>query len=114
MTRLEFEMARMAIEQETFQGTSCEPIAYAIDRNAFLCEKLQRLIALARQTPGETARNRLKQWKGQLERAVAAKQRFEKLRAEIKTNPPIDLFAPYSSKRLAARDTVHQLQPAKA
>jgi hypothetical protein len=93
MTRIQFEQSRLAIEQETFEGGSCDPITYAFDRNAFLCEKFRRLIALAKKTPGETASNRLKLWTRQLERAVAAKDRFEKHRVEIKSNPPVSLFA---------------------
>ena len=93
MTRIQFEQARMAIEQETFESSSCNPFTYGINRNAFDCQKYQRLIALAKKAPGLTARTKLKQWKRQLERSVTAKDRFEKLRAEMRINPPVSLFA---------------------
>jgi hypothetical protein len=92
MTRLEFEKSRLAIEQEPFEGDSFEPITYARDRNVFLCQKYQRLIDLAKKTKGMSAINKLKQWQRQLERTAAAKDRFEKLRAEIKIVRP-SLFA---------------------
>jgi hypothetical protein len=84
MTRKEFEQARMAIEQESFRGTCCDAMTYGIERNAFLCDKYQRLIALAKKTRGLSADTKLKQWRRQLDRSMGAKDRFEKLRAESK------------------------------
>jgi len=89
MTRTEFERSRMAIEQETFQSTCRDPFTYGIDRNTFVCQKFQRLIDLAEKAPGQAAKIKHKQWKQQLERSLAAKGRFEKLRAETKIIPSL-------------------------
>lgn len=106
MTRIQFEQARLAIEQETFQGGSCDPMNYGVDRNRFLCQKYKRLIALAEEAPGLGASNKLKQWKRQLEHAVAAKDRFEKLRDKIKNNPPVSLFAVVPSEQQTANSSM--------
>jgi hypothetical protein len=84
MTRIQFEQSRIAIEQEPFESNSCNPITYGIDRNTFRREKLQRLIDLARKAPGRIANTKLKIWQQQLDRSIAAKERFEKLRTEMK------------------------------
>lgn len=98
----------MAIEQETFQGDSLDPMTYGVNRNEFLCQKYQRLIALAKKTPGLGASNKLQQWNRQLGRAGAAKARFETLRAETISRPSLRAASPPTEfTTIALRETAN-------
>jgi hypothetical protein len=83
MTRQEFEQYRRSVESQRFIPTATTPLAIGLERGEFEKRKMEQLLSAARTCDALTVRRRAEVYARKLERSRSAKQRFEKLRAEI-------------------------------
>jgi uncharacterized protein YigA (DUF484 family) len=83
MTRKDFEIFRMAIEDRRCSADSLDPISFGIQRAKFEVIKYQRLIAAARGIAAKTVQARIKPWQRQLAHAHESRERFEELERQV-------------------------------
>jgi hypothetical protein len=93
----EFKNKMFQVLNQKFIPTAFEPLDYGIQRAAFEEQKLQQLISLAEQVEFLTAKNKLRGWRRQLERATARRLRLENTKKGLYPNR-------YSEPAVAAKE----------
>lgn len=87
MTFSEFQKLVSAIQAEEFHSTTSDALTMGIQRCRFEEAQIARLLKLAKQSGIPTALKKMVIWEARLNRKIAARQRFERLKMELKPRP---------------------------